>query len=170
MAADARYGRVTIPCPPTDLFYSCSGYRYYDDPCWDWHAATGETALIQPDPLVPPDPVTGTLVVDGGTTASALPQPGGLPASSGTVTSEIWDCLDKDFNNVPAGTYTVQMEITWERADGLGHTRPCETYAGEFPCNFRYSAPINLGTTNDSATLSPTDWMMSSGTVTFTAQ
>lgn len=164
------FGRVTVGCAPTDTFYACSGYRYYDDDCIDWHTTTGETGPIATDPLVPPD-VTGTaLNVDGVTGATPLPRPGGLPGSSGTITAPEWDCRDRLGNPIPRGDYVVQIEITWERADGLGHRRPCETYPGEFPCHFRYSAPITLGTSSSSASIRPNDWMLSSGTVTFTTR
>ena len=108
-------------------------------------------------------------VIDGVTQASALPQPGGLPESAGTVSSHAWDCRDRNGDPIPHGTYTVQMEITWERADGLGHTRPCETYPGEFPCSFRYSASIALGASDSVAAFAESDWMASSSQITFTA-
>lgn len=164
------HGRVTPGCPPTDLFYSCSGFRYYDDPCVDWHGATGETAPLASDPVAVPDTTGTELVVDGVTGASALPLPGGLPGSSGTVTSADWDCRDSEGRAIEPGDYVVQIEITWERADGLGHTRPCETYPDEFPCAFRYSAVIGLGGGDAIATIEPSDWMLSSGTVYVTAR
>ncbi len=162
------FGRVmTGDCLPDELHYTCLGYRYYDDPCWDWHAASAETGLLQPSPTLPPDPVTGALSIDGVTGASVLPQPGGLPASSGTVTLPPWDGLDRAGNPIAQGTYVVQLEITWERADGLGHTRPCETYPGTFPCNFRYSASIELGDATATASFTPTDWMVSASQLRF---
>jgi hypothetical protein len=79
------------------------------------------------------------------------------PYSTGDWTSPAWDCLDRAGHPVPEGTYTVHVEITFD--DGGHPVLPVHTY----------SATIDIGPTDQTATLSPSDAKVSVATVTYNA-
>jgi len=123
-----------------DGSYAVTGQRHSIDKNFDWRIAAAESAI-------------GPLVLDGETRASAV------AGGSGGYISATWDCLTARGDPIPAGNYTIRLEVTFDAT----------SHPSNLPVH-HYSGALTLGPGNAMGHLGSLDNKVGSASVVFTPQ